>query len=136
MTEQWPTDLPVARVRVARPTDRFEEVIRFYQEGLGLPFIERFEGAGYTGALLGLPGVEYHLEFTHHKDGSPCPAPTRDNLLVLYMYDREAMDRIVARLASMGYPSVPPENPYWSADRSVTVEDPDGWRVVLMHIKK
>jgi hypothetical protein len=28
-----------------------------------------------------------------------------------------------------------PENPYWSADRAVTVEDPDGWRVFLMIIE-
>jgi hypothetical protein len=44
------------------------------------------------------------------------------------------MDRIVERLSAMGYPSVPPENPYWSADRSATIEDPDGWRVVFMQI--
>ena len=45
------------------------------------------------------------------------------------------MNRIVERLGMMGYPPVPPENPYWSADRAVTVEDPDGWRVVLMIIE-
>ncbi|GHO71790.1 hypothetical protein KSC_106820 [Ktedonobacter sp. SOSP1-52] len=136
MSEHWPSDLPVARVRVARPTDRLGEVVAFYRDGVGLPFIERFEGAGYTGVLLGLPGTDYHLEFTQHVDGSPCPAPSRDNLLVLYMHDRTAMDRVVERLAGMGYGSVSPENPYWSPDRSVTVEDPDGWRVVLMQIKQ
>jgi hypothetical protein len=134
MSDQWPIDLPVVRVRVARPTDRFEEVVAFYRDGIGLRVLQLFEGAGYTGVLLGLPAIAYHLEFTHHEDGSDCPAPSKDNLLVLYMYDREALDRIVERLATMGYPSVPPENPYWSADRSVTIEDPDAWRVVLMHI--
>lgn len=137
MSEQWPAQLPVARFRVARPTDRLEEVVTFYRDGLGLPFIESFgEHEGYTGVLLGLPGVNYHLEFTHHKDGSDCPAPSRDNLLVFYMYDRAAMDRVVERLGKMGYPPVPPENPYWSPDRGVTIEDPDGWRIVLMQIKK
>ncbi|MBO0778789.1 MAG: VOC family protein [Ktedonobacteraceae bacterium] len=136
LSEQWPADLPVVRVRVARPTDRLDEVVAFYRDGIGLRFIESFEGAGYTGVLLGLPGVNYHLEFTHHEQGSDCPAPSRDNLLVLYMHDRAAMDRVVQRLDSMGYPPVAPENPYWSADRSVTVEDPDGWRVVLMHIQR
>lgn len=137
MSEQWPTDLPVARVRIARPTDRLEEVVAFYRDGVGLPVIGSFEGhAGYSGIMLGLPGTSYHLEFTHHEDGSDCPAPSRDNLLVFYMYDRAVMDRIVERLTTMGYPSVPPENPYWSVDRSVTIEDPDAWRVVLMHIEQ
>ena len=136
MPKQWPEDLPVVRVRVARPTDRFEQIIAFYSEGIGLPILETFKGAGYTGVLLGLPGVDYHLEFTHHENGSDCPAPSKDNLLVLYMYDRAAMNRAVERLGAMGYPPAPPENPYWSADRAITVEDPDGWRVVFMIIEK
>jgi catechol 2,3-dioxygenase-like lactoylglutathione lyase family enzyme len=131
----WPSDLPVVQVRFARPTDRMEEVERFYHHGLGLPLIGRFGGAGhagYDGVMFGIPGFDYHLEFTQHEDGSPCPAPTLDNLLVFYMPDREAIDRLAAHMASMGYPEVEPENPYW-AGRGVTIEDPDGWRVVLMN---
>ena len=120
------------RVRIARPTDRLADVLAFYRDGLGLPVLGSFEGhAGYTGIMLGLPGAAYHLEFTHHEAGSPCPAPSRDTLLVFYLKDRAAMDRVVERLGAMGYPTVPPENPYWSEDRCATIEDPDGWRVVL-----
>ena len=82
--------------------------------------------------MLGLPGHDYHLEFTQHDAGSPCPAPTDDNLLVFYIPDRAAIDMIAVRLAAMGYPEVAPENPYWEG-RGVTVEDPDGWRIVLMN---
>lgn len=81
--------------------------------------------------MVGLPGHGYHLEFTTHEPGSPCPAPTRDNLLVLSIPDRAARDAAVARLGALGYHPVPPENPYWARD-GVTIEDPDGWRVVLM----
>ena len=124
-------------MRVARPTDRLEEVVAFYRDGIGLPVIDSFEGhAGYSGIMLGLPGTSYHLEFTHHQNGSDCPAPSRDNLLVFYLHDRAAMDRVVDRLRSMGYPPVPPENPYWSADGMVTIEDPDAWRVVFAHIEQ
>jgi catechol 2,3-dioxygenase-like lactoylglutathione lyase family enzyme len=131
--EQWPPELPVVGVRVARPTDRLEAVVAFYRDGLGLPVIDSFEGhAGYSGVMLGLPGASYHLEFTHHEAGSDCPAPSKDKLLVLYLSERTAMERHLERLSAMGYPSVPPENPYWGAERSVTIEDPDGWRVVLM----
>jgi len=130
----WPDDLRVARVRVARPTDRLDDVLRFYRDGLGLPQLGAFEDhAGYSGAFLGLPGDEHHLEFTTHEDGSPCPAPSRDNLLVLYFETPSAADRAAARLAALGHEPVEPENPYWTTDEdSVTVEDPDGWRVVLV----
>jgi hypothetical protein len=36
------------------------------------------------------------------------------------------------RLHRHGYEPVEPENPYW-AEKGLTFEDPDGWRVVLMH---
>jgi catechol 2,3-dioxygenase-like lactoylglutathione lyase family enzyme len=135
VSKQWPSELPVMRVRVARPTDRLDEVVAFYRDGIGLHVIDSFEGhAGYSGVMLGLPGASYHLEFTHHVAGSDCPAPSKDNLLVFYLAQREALDRVVERLSAMGYPPVPPENPYWSANRGVTIEDPDGWRVVFMRL--
>ena len=39
---------------------------------------------------------------------------------------------VVARLGEMGYFPAEPENPDWAA-RGVTIEDPDGWRIVLMN---
>ncbi len=133
MREKWPAELPAVQVRVARPTDRLEEVVRFYRDGLGLEELGGFKGhAGYDGVMLGLPGHAYHLEFTQHEEGSPCPSPTKDNLLVFYIPDEAAIKKLAERLNAMGYPAVPPENPYW-AERGVTIEDPDGWRVVLMN---
>jgi catechol 2,3-dioxygenase-like lactoylglutathione lyase family enzyme len=130
---RWPDDLPAVQVRIARPTDRLEEVVSFYRDALGLPQLGSFEGhAGYDGVMLGLPGRAYHLEFTRHAAGSPCPAPTRDNLLVLYVEDDAALRRALDKLAAHGHTPVEPENPYWAA-RGHTFEDPDGWRVVLMN---
>ncbi len=127
----WPADFPVIRVRIARPTDNLEEVVRFYRDGLRLVELGRFdEHSGYDGVMLGLPGSDYHLEFTSHADGSPCPAPSVDNLLVLYVESEQAAEIAAARLADLGYPDVEPENPYWDG-RSITIADPDGWRVVL-----
>jgi catechol 2,3-dioxygenase-like lactoylglutathione lyase family enzyme len=123
----------VSQVRFARPTDRLAEVLRFYEDGLGLPRIDSFEGhAGYSGVMLGLPGEAYHLEFTEHEDGSPCPAPTRDNLLVLSLTDPDAIAAIDGRLRTLGYEPVEPENPYWAED--LVYEDPDGWGVVLRYV--
>ena len=133
MTNEWPKDLPISQVRIARPTDKLEAVLRFYSEGLGLKIVGSFrEHDAYSGYMLGLPGTDYHLEFTQHAAGSPSPAPSRDNLLVLYIPEKAAVERIAARLSALGYPSVEAENPYWS-EKGVTIEDPDGWRVVLMN---
>src|SRR5215217_5940443 len=104
MHNQWPIEMPVVQVRMARPTDRLDEVVRFYTEGLCLKQIGSFEGhAGYSGVMLGLPGRDFHLEFTEHEKGSPCPAPTRDNLLVFYIPDSRAIDQLARRLARLGH---------------------------------
>jgi catechol-2,3-dioxygenase len=133
MAENWSLDLPISQVRVARPTDQLERIIEFYRDGIGLEVIGSFEGhVGYSGIMLGLPGHNYHMEFTQHSEGSPCPAPTKDNLLVFYIPDKSAIERLVERLGKMGYQPVPPENPYWESS-GTTIEDPDGWRVVLMN---
>jgi catechol 2,3-dioxygenase-like lactoylglutathione lyase family enzyme len=134
MTSQpWPAKLRVRHVRIARPTDRLDEVVRFYREGLGLPELDRFAGhAGYRGVMLGLPGLAYHLEFTQHDHGSPGSAPSRDNLLVLYFDDRAQVEQVAARLAALGHRPVAAENPYWTNNGAITIEDPDHWRVVLM----
>lgn len=125
--------LPLAQLRIARPTDRLPEVEEFYAGHLGLPVLYRFENhAGYDGVMLGLPGAEQHLEFTTHVDGSPCPAPTSDNLLVLYFHSDAEMFDVVERLGAHGHEPVEPENPYWTGVGAFTFEDPDGWRVVLV----
>jgi GNAT superfamily N-acetyltransferase len=126
-----PAGLPVSQVRVARPTDRLDEVIRFYATDLGLPVLDRFSGhAGYDGVMLGLPGTDHHLEFTAHADGTPGPAPTPENLLVLYLDGRAALHAAAVRLRTRHAP-VPLDNPYWAGIGAVAFADPDGWRVVL-----
>src|SRR5947208_16319915 len=118
----WPAGLPVRQVRIARPTDRLDEVVHFYRDGLGLEQLYRFEDHdGYTGVMLGLPGTAYHLEFTTHDDGSPGDAPTLDNLLVFYLGSPVEVDRAVAKLGSLGHEPVEAENPFWPANGGVTI---------------
>lgn len=125
---------PYTQIRIAKPTDQLEKIVDFYKTGLGLKEIGNFtDHEGFSGVMLGLPNDTYHLEFTQHKNGSPCPAPTKDNLLVFYLPDTEQRHKIVAKLLSMGYMEVEPENPYWKK-HGVTIEDPDKWRIVLMNI--
>jgi hypothetical protein len=51
----------LAAVRFARPTDRLDELLRFYEQGLGLHRVDAFDDhAGYSGVMLGLPGEAVH----------------------------------------------------------------------------
>lgn len=128
----------VMQVRIARPTDRLDDLERFYHRIVGLTKITAWRHdiggndrhAGYDGLILGMPDGRYHLEFTHHMDGSPGPAPGPDNLLVFYL-DATDVERMADRMKTFGIAEVPPENPWWNAGGH-TYEDPDGWRVVFM----
>lgn len=115
-------------VRVARHTERLEEVVAFYRDGLGLPEIGRFrDHDGYDGVFLDIPGTGAHLELTAGgRHGTPSAHP--ESLLVLYVGDDAGVQAIAARI---GTEPVSPANPYWSA-HGLTFEDPDGFRVVLV----
>ena len=127
----WSGEFPVVQMRIARPTDQLGKIIEFYESGLGLKRVSEFwEHHGYDGVMYGLPDVNYHLEFTSHNEGTPCPSPTKDNLLVFYLPDWDEISKVAARLEEMGYPKIEAENPYWE-DSGITIEDPDGWRIVL-----
>ncbi len=115
-------------VRFARHTTRLGELERFYRDGLGLTELGRFEGhEGYDGVFLGLPGSDAHLEFTTG-GGHAAPEPHPESLLVLYLGSEEAVAEARARV---GAEPVAPANPYWERN-GVTLEDPDGFRVVLV----
>jgi putative acetyltransferase len=116
------------QVRIARHTERLEEIVRFYRDGLGLRWIGGFEGHdGYDGAFLAIPGTSAHLEFTSG-GGHPPPQPHPESLLVLYLGSAAAVDAVVGRV---GAEPVEPANPYWQAN-AVTLADPDGFLVVLV----
>jgi hypothetical protein len=120
-------------LRVARPTDRLDEVVRFYTEGLGLASLGAFaDHAGFDGVMLGVPGGAYHLEFTRKHGHAAGRAPSADNLLVFYLSDEREWREAIDRMIGSGYQPVPSLNPYWD-QVGRTFEDPDGYRVVLQH---
>jgi catechol 2,3-dioxygenase-like lactoylglutathione lyase family enzyme len=116
------------QLRVARHTERLDEVVAFYRDGLGLPEIGGFRGHdGYDGVFLAVPGTGAHLELTAG-GGHGAPAPHAESLLVLYLGDDAAVRAAAQRL---GVEPVAPANPYW-AEHGLTFADPDGFRVVLV----
>jgi catechol 2,3-dioxygenase-like lactoylglutathione lyase family enzyme len=125
------TKVPV--LRVARASDNLEALLRFYQQGLGLTLLYRFEHHdGFEGIMLGREGAPYHLEFTRAHGHTAGRAPTQDNLLVFYLPDAEEWRSAVQRMRDAGFNPVPAFNPYWDRN-GVTFEDPDGYRVVLQN---
>ena len=53
------------QLRVARHTQRLDELVRFYRDGLGLAEIGGFrDHEGYDGVFLEVPGTGAHLELT------------------------------------------------------------------------
>ncbi len=114
-------------LRVARHTDRLEEVVAFYRDLVGLPEVGRFtDHNGYDGAFLEIPGTGSQLEFT---TGGECsaPEPHPETLLVLYLVTQKDLEAIAARLERS---ERTPENPYWQRNAR-SFADPDGYQVLL-----
>jgi catechol 2,3-dioxygenase-like lactoylglutathione lyase family enzyme len=119
--------------RVARPSDNLDEVVRFYEKGLGLRVLYRFENHdGFDGVMLGVPGGPYHFEFTRAHGHTAGRAPTQDNLLVFYFPDWDAWQAAVQSMRDAGFEPVTSFNPYWDRN-GLTFDDVDGYRVVLEH---
>jgi catechol 2,3-dioxygenase-like lactoylglutathione lyase family enzyme len=120
-------------LRVARPSDNLDALLRFYEQGLGLNVLYRFEDHdGFDGVMLGHPRAPYHFEFTAKRSHAVGGAPTQDNLLVFYLPDVAEWTAAVQRMRDAGFAPVTAFNPYWDRN-GVTFEDPDGYRVVLQN---
>ena len=115
------------RLRIARHTNRLDEVIAFCRDRIGCREVGRFKDHdGYDGVFLEIPGAGAQLELTtggQHR--SPRPHP--ESLLVLYFDNQAERDAVAHRLAQ---PQVVPANPYWRAN-ALTYADPDGFQVLL-----
>lgn len=123
-------DIWTPTLRIARPTDDIDALLPFYVDGLGFQILTRFEDRDFAGIVLGHPGQAYHLEFTHQKGHRAGRAPTKDNLLVLYLPQRLAYQAAIGAMVEAGFKPVLSINPYWE-QYGKTFEDPDGYRVVL-----
>ncbi|MEV0253509.1 VOC family protein [Streptomyces sp. NPDC050732] len=122
-----------SHIRIARPSRDLAAAERFWVDGLGLSVVYRAEGGGAPGEhdllMVGWPDASWHLELVHEAAAPVQPSPTEEDLLVVYV-DGEVPDELVASLEEQGGKRVLSPNPYWN-EWGVTVEDPDGYRLVL-----
>lgn len=124
---------PAIQFRLARPTSRLQEVVRFYTEGLQLKVLSSFEAhAGYSGVMIGLPDVYYHFEFTQDEKATICQAPTKDNLLVLYFPTIEDLNQIRTSLKNLGRMPVSLRIPIGSATAGLMkIRMAGGWYYIM-----
>ncbi|MFD4855890.1 VOC family protein [Streptomyces atratus] len=122
-----------SHVRFARPSRDLAAAERFWAGGLGLKVLFRAGAGRNPGAhdllMVGHPDASWHLELVHGGDHPAEPRPTEEDLLVLYL-DESVPRELVDRLEEHGGRRVLSPNPYWN-EWGVTVEDPDGYRLVL-----
>jgi len=117
--------------RVARHTDKLEEIKFFYIELIGLKLMGEFDHQGYQGAFIGEKNQTWHLEYTQSKE-KPIHISDDDDLLVFYLGDNETYYECIKRIEKSGLKSVTAKNLYWD-QWGKTFLDPDGFRVVISH---
>lgn len=118
-------------LRVARPSRDLEAAQRFYTRALGFQVLATFtDHDGIDGIILGHPAWPYHLEFTRRHEDPIWPRPTDEDLLVFYLPEPSLWREVVRRCHDVGASFVPSSNPYWDK-HGLTLEDADGYRIVL-----
>ncbi len=105
---------PAPKLRVARPTDDLDSLLRFYRDGLGFKELGRFtDHDGFDGVMLGYPSSPYHFEFTHAHGQVVGRSPTQDHLIVFYIPDEKTWCGLQERMQRHGYEPVHSFNQYW-----------------------
>ena len=117
-------------MRVGRSSAHYDQAVRFYRDLVGLPVLERFAGSyGEDGTIFGLPDSSVQLEIVRSPE--PAVGADRVDMLVLYLPDAAAQERLIARMAAAGVEPTS-QHPYWAANGGVTYQDPDGREVVFV----
>lgn len=123
-----------SHLRIARPARDLARTERFWAVGLGLRVLERIQPQAegeHKLVMLGWPGAAWHPELVADPEGQTPPAPTVEDLLVLYL-GQPAGRELIQRLVGADGRIVPDRNPYWER-WGITIADPDGYRLVLSH---
>jgi catechol 2,3-dioxygenase-like lactoylglutathione lyase family enzyme len=129
--DQWPSDLRVGSMRMARSSFQYEAAVQFYRDLVGLPVIDEFRDSyGEDGTIFGLPGWQTHLEVvrSRYEIGPIDPF----DQLVFYLTDEAAVEDATRRLRAGGVNPMDSQHPYWDDNGGVTFLDPDGRGVVYV----
>jgi len=121
-------------LRIARHTNKIEELKAFYTELIGLEIIGEFENHnGYTGIFLGKENLNWHLEFTASADNANQKIDD-DDLIVFYPESKNEYTAILEKIRSKHISIQEAKNPYWNQN-GILIKDPDGFGVIISDIK-
>jgi catechol 2,3-dioxygenase-like lactoylglutathione lyase family enzyme len=128
--ERWPEHLPVGALRVGRSSAHYDQAVQFYRDLIGLPVLDSFAGSyGEDGTIFGLPDTSVQLEIVRSTE--PVVRTDRIDMLVFYLPDAAAQERLTARMAAAGVEPTA-QHSYWHANGGVTFKDPDGREIVFV----
>lgn len=116
--------------RYARHTNDLKSLIQFYTEILGFEKLGEFNNhENYNGFFLGLPNLDWHIEFTESNE-QVNHQPDADDLLVFYLETEEALEELKIKIKEAEIPYEKSKNPYWTRN-GIEIKDPDGFGVIL-----
>ncbi|GAB3723530.1 VOC family protein [Flavobacterium koreense] len=120
--------------RFARHTNNLEQLKSFYIDILGLELLGGFENHnGYDGVFIGKPNENWHLEFTKSDEIVTFNFGEED-ILVFYPNTKLEFGLIHNKLLANKIELIKAKNPYWNENGKIIL-DPDGYRVVISHLK-
>lgn len=120
--------------RFARYTNNLEQLKSFYIDILGLELLGGFENHdGYDGVFIGKANENWHLEFTKSDEIVTFNFGEED-ILVFYPNSKLEFELIHDRIESHSIKFIDSKNPYWNENGKMIL-DPDGYRVVISHLK-
>ena len=103
------------QLRIARDTNKIEEIKIFYNTILNLEILGEFQKHdGYDGIFIGKPTFDWHLEFT--------------------TTTQQEYDEIIERLELHQIKPIKSKNPYWN-ENGISFLDPDGFVVIVSPLK-
>ena len=116
--------------RYARHTNKLTPLVAFYTNIIGLKKLGEFQNhSNYNGVFLGLPGLDWHLEFTESRENVN-HKPDEDNIIVFYLESLAELNAKVKVAEELGIAAVKSKNPYWQKN-GIELKDPDGFGVML-----
>ena len=120
--------------RFARHTNNLEQLKSFYIDILGLELLGGFENHnGYDGVFIGKPNENWYLEFTKSDEIVTFNFGEED-ILVFYPNTKLEFELIHDKLKTNKMEFIHAKNSYWNENGKMIL-DPDGYRVVISHLK-
>ena len=122
------------QLRIARDTNKIEEIKIFYNTILNLEILGEFQKHdGYDGIFIGKPTFDWHLEFTTtHEDFDH--QFDEDDCLVFYPTTQQEYDEIIERIELHQIELINSKNPYWN-ENGISFLDSDGFVVIVSPLK-